>query len=587
MVEAREWWAGPLCIAADMNAVRSEVERNHGAGDGRNNALLNNYILEYELIDQPLIGGSFTWSNNHSNPLLCGLDRFLFSHDFEEAFPNALQIVLTRTISNHNPILVISEPSLPSKPYFKLDRLWTEHKDFVKNVQQWWEAMAFHGSASTTFFLKLQNLKHLIKPWRIQEFGSVARDKNVLTCRIHDLNILEEAGALQQSQLEERIRCKLQLRSIEAMEARKWQLRAKKNNFRWEDSNTKYFHSIIASARRKRNTIAKLQVGGVDSFDHNIIKEKIRNFYINLFTQQNELNSGMENLYFPTNKESDKLWMEREFSEEFNCSFITLIPKKEDSYTPKDFRPLNLIDSVYKIISKLLAARLKKVEGEEAGWCVTTSHLSVLVNDSSTEKLKPSKGLRQGDSLSPYFFLLVVEVISKLINDAVVRGKLSGFQVVDQGTIISHLQFAEDTLFFIDAAVEEVRRLLIILVIFETITGLKLNLEKSTMINVGADDVIDVLTRELGCKSEKLPLTYLSMPIRAHWHSTSVWDYVLVRMEQKLATWKKRKLNKAGRFVLIKSCLASLPIYYLSLFHLPVSMEKRMSKSCATSYGER
>ncbi|XP_026459405.1 uncharacterized protein LOC113360071 [Papaver somniferum] len=209
-------------------------------------------------------------------------------------------------------------------------------------------------------------------------------------------------------------------------------------------------------------------------------------------------------------------------------------------------------------------------------WCVTSSHLSILVNGSSTEKFKPTKGLREGDSLSPYLFLLVVEILSKLLNDAVERGQLSGFQVVENGSIISHLQLTYDTLVFIDASAEEVRRLLIILEVFETLTGLKLNFDKSTMISVGADEVTDILARELGCKTEKLSFTYLRMPIGSHWRNVSVWEHVLVRIEQRLATWKKIKLNKAGRLVFIKSGLASLPIYYLSLFHLPVSVEKKM-----------
>lgn len=98
MNEVRRWWTGPSCIGGDMNAVRPTKERNRGEGDSGNIALLNNYILEHESIDQPLIGGSFTWSNNHSNPLLCRLNRFLFSHDFKQAFPNALQVVLTSTV---------------------------------------------------------------------------------------------------------------------------------------------------------------------------------------------------------------------------------------------------------------------------------------------------------------------------------------------------------------------------------------------------------------------------------------------------------------------------------------------------------
>ncbi|XP_026442185.1 uncharacterized protein LOC113341576 [Papaver somniferum] len=167
-------------------------------------------------------------------------------------------------------------------------------------------------------------------------------------------------------------------------------------------------------------------------------------------------------------------------------------------------------------------------------------HLSTLVNGRSTEKFKPSKGLRQGDSLSPYLFLLVVEVLSKFLNDAVQKGQISGFQVVENGLMISHLQFADDTLIFIDASVKEVRRLFIILSIFESLTGLNLNLDKSTMVSVGADDIIEDLAKELGCKTEKLPINYLGMPIGAHWRSTSVWDQVLIRMKQRLATWKKK-----------------------------------------------
>ncbi|XP_026410316.1 uncharacterized protein LOC113305510 [Papaver somniferum] len=300
MKEVKSWWNGPICIAGDKNAVRNNEERNEGEGNNRNMAFLNNFITDHDLIDQPLIGG---------------LDRFLFDHLFEEAYPTALQIVLTRTISYHNPILVIIEPTMPSKPYLKLDRVWVEHKDFANNVKNWWEVMSFQGSASTRFFPKLQNLKHLINPWRIQEFGSIGREKTTLTDKIHELNILEESGALQHHHMEERLNYKLKLKNIETLEARKWQLRAKQNNFRWGNDNTRYFHSI-ASAWRKRSTMVKLQVGGVHCFEQNTIKEEIRDFYVNLFTKQYEVNSQMENLYFPAVKEEDKNWLEREFIEE-------------------------------------------------------------------------------------------------------------------------------------------------------------------------------------------------------------------------------------------------------------------------------
>ncbi|XP_026429098.1 uncharacterized protein LOC113325076 [Papaver somniferum] len=164
------------------------------------------------------------------------------------------------------------------------------------------------------------------------------------------------------------------------------------------------------------------------------------------------------------------------------------------------------------------------------------------------------------------------------MNDAVEKGQIHGFKVTDTGSVISHLQFADDTLISIDANADEVTRLFIILSVFETLTGMKLNLDKNTMVSVGDDEALEILVKELGCRSEKLPIKYLGLPIGASFRCTSVWEVVIERMQKKLATRKKKYLNKAGRLILIKSCLASLHVYFISLFHLPVSIEKRMVK---------
>ncbi|XP_026378384.1 uncharacterized protein LOC113272801 [Papaver somniferum] len=207
-------------------------------------------------------------------------------------------------------------------------------------------------------------------------------------------------------------------------------------------------------------------------------------------------------------------------AELFICFFD---PKKEDSSTSKDFRPLSLPGSAYKVLSKVLANKLKMVMHKLvsdyqgafvkerqildgvliAGECIESrlkeKKPGVLCKidmektfDNSTERIKPSKGLIQGDSLSPFLFLLVVEVLSKLLMDAVTRGQLHGFQVKDNGCIISHLQFADDTLLFLDAMW---RRL---------------------------EDYL-----ELGCKVEKFPIKYLGMPIGATSRCASVWDEVI------------------------------------------------------------
>lgn len=72
--EIRQWWHGPVCIGCDLNAVRSEVGGNRVNGDSRNKSFLNEFIVKQELVDLPLVGGSYIWSNIHTNPLLCRLD---------------------------------------------------------------------------------------------------------------------------------------------------------------------------------------------------------------------------------------------------------------------------------------------------------------------------------------------------------------------------------------------------------------------------------------------------------------------------------------------------------------------------------
>lgn len=110
------------------------------------------------------------------------------------------------------------------------------------------------------------------------------------------------------------------------------------------------------------------------------------------------------------------------------------------------------------------------------------------------------------------------------------------------------------------------------------LTGMRLNLDKSSMISVGADDYITELAMELGCKVEALPIKYLGLPLGVTTRSIAIWDDVIQRMEEKLPKWKRKFLNKAERLILLKSCLSSLPLYYLSLIHLSAVVELKLTR---------
>jgi hypothetical protein len=110
------------------------------------------------------------------------------------------------------------------------------------------------------------------------------------------------------------------------------------------------------------------------------------------------------------------------------------------------------------------------------------------------------------------------------------------------------------------------------------VTGLQVNLNKSEMVPVGVVDGMSTLADLLCCRTGTLPMLYLGMPLGAPYNALSVWNSVLEKIEQRLASWQTLYLSKGGRLTLFKSTLASLPTYFLSLFTIPVSVAHRIEK---------
>ncbi|KAJ9689326.1 hypothetical protein PVL29_014820 [Vitis rotundifolia] len=214
-------------------------------------------------------------------------------------------------------------------------------------------------------------------------------------------------------------------------------------------------------------------------------------------------------------------------------------------------------------------------------WCISTAKFSVLVNGVPAGFFSNSKGLRQGDPLSPYLFVLGMEVLSTLIRRAAAGGFFAGCRLQGRGGAelnVSHLLFADDTVIFCEAKTEYLASLSWILAWFEAASGLRINLAKSELIPVGEIENIEEMAVELGCKVGSLPSMYLGLPLGAHHKASSMWDRVEERMRKKLACWKRQYISKGGRLTLIKSTLASSPIYQLSLFRMPKLVAKRLEK---------
>ena len=153
-----------------------------------------------------------------------------------------------------------------------------------------------------------------------------------------------------------------------------------------------------------------------------------------------------------------------------------------------------------------------------------------------------TKGLRQGDPLSPYLFVMGMEVLDVLIRRAVDGGFLSGCNIRGgsrSSLNISHLFFADDTIVFCEASKEHLTHLSWILLWFEATSDLRINLAKSEIIPVGEVEEIEEMTVELGCRVGSLPSQYLRLPLGAPNRAPSIWDGVEERVRRRLALWKR------------------------------------------------
>ena len=141
---------------------------------------------------------------------------------------------------------------------------------------------------------------------------------------------------------------------------------------------------------------------------------------------------------------------------------------------------------------------------------------------------------------------------------------------------MSHLLFADDTLVFCEDSQDQMVVLSWLLMWFEAISSLSVNLNKSDILPVGRVENAEVLASELGCKVGSLPSTYLGLPLGTPHKSVAVWDGVEERMRKRLALWKRQFISEGGRITLIRSTLASMPIYLMSLMRIPRVVRLRL-----------
>nr|GEX42549.1 RNA-directed DNA polymerase, eukaryota [Tanacetum cinerariifolium] len=596
-------WKEEVVIMGDFNEVRYKSDTFGSVFNVQGANVFYSFITNAGLEEVPLGGSSFTWCHKSATKI-CKLYRFHISGNLLNTCSNITAITLERYLSDHRPILLHESHIDYGLTTFRFFHHWIEMEGFSKVVEDAWrEGPCDESNAMINMMIKLKYLKTNIREWNKKNMLSA---KNVKAKYKDELEALEAIIDKGDGNVEAKV---------------KWSIEG--------DENTSFFHGMLNKKWSLLN-IRGIMVDGMWIKSPNRLKGEFFHHFSIRFDKPDARRAHIEMRYPKTLTCDQQVDLESDVSNEeikravwdcgidkssgpdgftfgfyrrfwnliendvydavnyfftygvipkgCNSSFIALIPKIPDANTVKDFRPISLIGSLYKIIAKILANRLVGILGDivnECKWnqsCLRYSRGSIIINGSPTKEFQFFKGLKQGDPLSPFLFILIIESLHLSFQWMVDAGIFKGIKL-SSSLSISHMFYADDAVFVGQWYDGNITTLVHVLECFYQASGLRVNMSKSKIMGVLVDsDKVKCVASKLGCLILKTPFSYLGSKVGGSMSRVHTWNEVVDRVNNRLSKWKMKSLSIGGRLTLLKSVLGSMPIFHMSIFRAPLTV---------------
>ncbi|KAJ4802650.1 RNA-directed DNA polymerase (reverse transcriptase)-related family protein [Rhynchospora pubera] len=473
------------------------------------------------------------------------------------------------------------------------------------------------------------------------------------------------------------------------------------------DKNTAFFHATVASKRRRNAINSILGAGGAVITDQSLIRQAFVNYYKLIFSTNSSANTPGPTLHpellaalpevppveremlaaQPTDDEITKVvfsihpdracgpdGLNGRFVQHYWALFkpyllhtvhaffqtgklepilarsnVVLIPKKEDPKEVTDYRPISVCNLVYKVISKLLSARMRCLMSRLVGcnqcafvpgrvisdnilllreimhsfakstfreqafcfkcdlskafdrmewhfvvrvlqlygfppifvsWimsCVTSASFALVINGAADGFITPARGLRQGCALSPYLFILCMDILNRMFEFKIRRGLIKGVTVARGAPAISSILYADDLLICGIADLREVQEIKSTLDEFCTMSGQCIGADKSRIwfSKHTSNDIHAYCMDHFQAGQGERNHNYLGVPILAT--RMQDFDYLIDKVAAKLNPWKARLLSPAAKTVLIKSIIEPLVMYSMGAGSIPDSVLQKIN----------
>ncbi|GLT27312.1 hypothetical protein SLA2020_023190 [Shorea laevis] len=212
--------------------------------------------------------------------------------------------------------------------------------------------------------------------------------------------------------------------------------------------------------------------------------------------------------------------------------------------------------------------------------CLSTARFSIIINGQPKGYFVGKRGLRQGDPISPYLFVLAMEYLTRKLQELEIDAHF-GFHAKCKTMKLTHLIFADDIMLFCKADEESPALMMDKFDEFSRVSGLEINKQKSQIFFGGVRETIrHHILQRIGVSEGQLPVTYLGLPLVTTKLSPVTCQPVVEKVQQRICSWATKLLSYAGRIQLVNSVLFHLQVYWCGALLLPKKVLKNIDSAC-------